>query len=260
MGNLVPFNFDGIAVRVTDRSGEPWFVLADVCRVLEIGNPSQAATRLDDDEKTTLTNNEGQAGSGAQSFTIINESGLYSLILTSRKPSAKRFKKWVTAEVLPAIRKTGSYGQPQAASFAIPQTLSEALRLAADQADTIERQKAQIEAVKPTVAAFDRIANADGSMCLTDAAKALQVQPKVLFDFGQTNRWIYRRLGKSGWVAFQDKIQQGYLTHKITTLPRDDGTDKTVERVHVTPKGLARLAMVVPGAKGLNGNHPGGNA
>nr|WP_295838146.1 phage antirepressor [uncultured Azospirillum sp.] len=257
MSNLIPFNFDGIAVRVTDRSGEPWFVLADVCRVLEIGNSSDAARRLDDDEKGVDTI---ETLGGAQEVVVINESGLYSLILTSRKPAAKRFKKWVTAEVLPAIRKTGSYGQPQTASFAIPQTLSEALRLAADQADTIERQKAQIEATKPTVAAFDRIANADGSMSPTDAAKALQIRPKALFDFMRSNRWVYSRAGKSGDIAYQDKIQQGYLVHKVTTFPRDDGTDKTVERVHVTPKGLARLAMVVPGAKGINGNHPGGNA
>jgi prophage antirepressor-like protein len=257
MSNLIPFNFDGIAVRVTDRSGEPWFVLADVCRVLEIGNSSDAARRLDDDEKGVDTI---ETLGGAQEVVVINESGLYSLILTSRKPAAKRFKKWVTAEVLPAIRKTGSYGQSQTASFAIPQTLSEALRLAADQADTIERQKAQIEAVKPTVEAFDRIANADGSMCPTDAAKVLQIRPKALFDFMKSNRWVYSRAGKAGWLAFQDKIQNGFLIHKVTTFPRDDGTDKTVERVHVTPKGLARLAMVVPGAKGVNGNHPGGSA
>lgn len=109
--------------RVIDRNGEPWFVLADVCRSLEIGNPSDAARRLDDDEKDTLDNIEGiKSGISPrmQFATIINESGLYSLILTSRKPAAKRFKKWVTAEVLPAIRKTGSYRaspQPSVPAF-----------------------------------------------------------------------------------------------------------------------------------------------
>lgn len=96
--------------RVINRDNEPWFVLADVCRKLEINNPSQAASRLDDDEKSTLITNEGTPTSGPQSFVIINESGLYSLILTSRKEGAKRFKKWVTSEVLPSIRKTGGYG------------------------------------------------------------------------------------------------------------------------------------------------------
>ncbi len=93
--------------RVIDREGEPWFVLADVCRKLEIGNPSDAAKRLDEDEKDALdiTDPIGRL----QRSTVINESGLYSLILTSRKEGAKAFKKWVTAEVLPSIRKTGSY-------------------------------------------------------------------------------------------------------------------------------------------------------
>lgn len=107
---VIPFAFDDALVRILMRDGEPWFVLADVCRVLEIGNPSQAAKRLDDDEQDTLTNDEGIAAPQVQSLTIINESGLYTLIMRSRKPEAKRFRKWVTAEVLPSIRKTGSYG------------------------------------------------------------------------------------------------------------------------------------------------------
>jgi prophage antirepressor-like protein len=112
------FKFEGAEFQVHDRGGNPWWVLADVCRVLEIGNPSQAASRLDDEEKHTLTTNEGDKINGLGTVgampTIINESGLYSLILRSRKPAAKRFKKWVTAEVLPAIRKTGSYVGPAA--------------------------------------------------------------------------------------------------------------------------------------------------
>lgn len=94
--------------RIIDINGEPWFVLADVCRELEVGNPSQAASTLDDDEKGIIT---GDTLGGAQKMVIVNESGLYSLILRSRKPAAKRFKKWVTKEVLPSIRKTGGYGR-----------------------------------------------------------------------------------------------------------------------------------------------------
>lgn len=107
MTALTPFLFeDEHLVRTMLRADDPWFVLADVCRVLEIDQPHHAAARLDDDEKgrDTIT-----TPGGAQEMTIINESGLYSLILTSRKPAAKRFKKWVTSEVLPSIRKTGGY-------------------------------------------------------------------------------------------------------------------------------------------------------
>jgi prophage antirepressor-like protein len=87
-----------------------------VCAALELTNPSKTAQGLDDDEKTTLTNSEGQAGHGPQEFLIINESGLWSLVLRSRKPEARRFKRWLTSEVIPALRQTGSYGAPALAS------------------------------------------------------------------------------------------------------------------------------------------------
>ena len=93
--------------RVMDRNGEPWFVLSDVCRKLDISNPRDAASRLDADEKDGVGISD--AIGRTQKTTIINESGLYSLILSSRKPEAKKFKKWVTSEVLPTIRKTGGY-------------------------------------------------------------------------------------------------------------------------------------------------------
>lgn len=95
--------------RIIDRHGEPWFVLADVCRELAILNPRDAASRLDDDEKDAV--GIPDAMGRKQTQTIINESGLYSIILRSRVPGARRFKKWVTAEVLPSIRKTGGYGR-----------------------------------------------------------------------------------------------------------------------------------------------------
>jgi hypothetical protein len=105
-----PFTFDGMQLRVTtDEQGVPWFVAADVCGALGIG--AEQTRRLDDDERsTTAISTPG----GTQSMTTVNEPGLYSLILGSRKPEAKRFKRWVTHEVLPAIRRTGSYSLPGA--------------------------------------------------------------------------------------------------------------------------------------------------
>lgn len=109
---IVPFDFEEQAVRVIMRDDAPWFVAADVCRVLEIGNPSDVVRRMDDDE-VTLDIIEGNH----RPTNLVNESGLYALILTSRKPAAKRFRKWVTAEVLPALRTRGRYelpgGEPQ---------------------------------------------------------------------------------------------------------------------------------------------------
>jgi len=102
------FNFGPEPVRVTDQNGTPWFIAADVCRILEIGNTTQALQRLDADEQA-LISIEGLSR-GNDACNIISESGLYSLVLTSRKPQAKAFKRWITSEVLPAIRRTGSYG------------------------------------------------------------------------------------------------------------------------------------------------------
>lgn len=110
------FPVTGDAVRLVMREGEPWLVARDVCHALEINNPTMALRRLDDDEKMTINSIEGHSGQrgGAQFFNIINESGLYSLIMTSRKPQAKAFRRWVTGEVLPAIRRTGRYETQQA--------------------------------------------------------------------------------------------------------------------------------------------------
>lgn len=112
MSNLTVFQFEQNEVRFVGTADEPWWVAADVCAVLEIRNSRDALARLDEDEKGVgIIDTLG----GKQEMTIINESGLYSLVLTSRKPQAKRFKKWVTTDVLPSIRKTGSYAltQPQ---------------------------------------------------------------------------------------------------------------------------------------------------
>ena len=109
MNDIQVFDFEDNAVRVVDIDGEPWFVAADVCRVLALTNTSEAVKCLDDDEQSKYC-----LGSGGSDRVIINESGLYNLIFRSRKPEAKKFRKWVTAEVLPSIRKTGAYVAPAA--------------------------------------------------------------------------------------------------------------------------------------------------
>lgn len=123
---LTPFAFDDAMLRVhTDNKGNPWFVAKDVCRLLDLGNVTEATRNMDDDELTSALLKSG--GQGREMF-IVSESGLYSLIFRSRKPEAKRFRKWVTAEVLPALRKTGAYAAPGAA-LALPDAHAAALRL-----------------------------------------------------------------------------------------------------------------------------------
>lgn len=108
MDNLQIFNYREIPVRTLLLDGEPWWVLGDVCRVLDLGSPHKVADRLDPDEKGR---NTIPTPGGNQNMAVINEPGLYKVILQSRKPEAREFSRWVTHEVLPTIRKTGHYGE-----------------------------------------------------------------------------------------------------------------------------------------------------
>lgn len=246
MNEVVPFRFEDNPVRVVHRDGAPWFVLADVCRILDLSNPSKAAASLDDDERHTLTNGEGIAAPQVQQVTVISESGLWSLILRSRKAEAKRFKKWVTAKVLPAIRQTGQYGSPAPAiDLSDPIVLQ---RLVHDLSGMAMDAGERIAQLEPKADALDRLTEARGSLCITDAAKALGVQPRRLFAWLEANRWIYRRSEAGHFVAFGPKLEAGLLEHKGTTIAVRGRPDKWVEQVLVTPKGLARLAHLKAGA------------
>ncbi len=107
--NITTFTYNMNKVRTVLKDDEPWFVLKDVCEILDIGNSRMVSERLNDDEKNSVSITDGNRGN--PNFTVVNESGLYNVIFLSRKVEAKKFKKWVTSEVLPSIRKTGSYIQ-----------------------------------------------------------------------------------------------------------------------------------------------------
>lgn len=138
MNNLIPFTYGNNPVRVIERPDGPWFVLADVCEVLELLNTSVVASRLDGDEKAVLSiAYTSSSGVSQERRTLtINESGLWSLVMTSRKPEAKRFKKWLTSEVIPTIRKTGEYKTTDAAAAPAAPTVfpAELLELMREQA------------------------------------------------------------------------------------------------------------------------------
>jgi anti-repressor protein len=239
-GSLALYDFEGAAVRVIMRTGAPWFVLADVCRVLGIGNSGNAAARVDDDEKGI---HSMDTQSGVQQMVVVNQSGIYGLILTSRKAAAKRFKRWVTASVLPTIQRTGSYG-PNDLQVVLndPAALRDALLIYSGRVLALEAENATLT---PRAAALDRLAGADGSLCVTGAAKVLKVRPQQLFERLRAMHWAYRRPGGQSWLGYQSKVDTGYLTHHQTTVKRADGTEKAVEQMRVTPKGVAKLAMIL---------------
>lgn len=114
--------------------------------------------------------------------------------------------------------------------------------------EKVTELESQVEVMTQDVEALDRIAKADGSLCLTDTAKALQMRPKDFIQKLQAEKWIYKRVGNSHWLGYSDKVQAGYVEHKVTEVTRGDGTTKITEQVRITPKGLTKLAKDQGGA------------
>jgi phage antirepressor YoqD-like protein len=132
--------------------------------------------------------------------------------------------------------------------FAVPSTLPDALRLAADLAEEGAKLRLVIADQAPKVEALQRIAEARGTLCLTDAAKHLGVQRKLLLEWMQGNRWIYRREGSAHWLGYEPRLNAGLLEHRVTVIGTDDaGAQRLASQVRVTPKGLALLAQRMPG-------------
>lgn len=229
------FPLTGQETRIVDLDGNPWWVLRDVCEVIGVNNARDVAARLDDDEKGVA---QIDTPGGLQNLTIINEAGLYSVILRSDKPEAKSFRRWVTHEVLPQIRKTGAYGDPMKA-LADPDALRGLLLTYTEKVIALE---AKVAEQAPKVEALRRLEGADGSMCITNAAKALNVRPKDLFTHLQANKWIYKRPGTSMWIGYQDKIQSGLVEMSEYLQLKSDGTEAVRLQAKITAKGLARLA------------------
>ena len=181
---LTEFVFNAMPVRVVQVSGEPWFVAADVLAVLDLDR--KALERLDDDEKGVSSIH---TLGGEQQMSIINESGLYSLVLGSRKPEAKPFKKWVTAEVLPSIRKTGVYALGQSA---IPQTYAQALRAHADAVEAKELAQKALALAAPKVEFVDSYVQAStGSLGFRQVCKLLKAKEPAFREFLLAEKIMY---------------------------------------------------------------------
>jgi anti-repressor protein len=214
------FTYSGNQVRTIIKDGEVWFVAKDVCDVLNHSNHKVAVSRLDEDEvsKVYLTDSLGCN----QPTTIVNEAGLYSLILTSNKPEAKAFKRWVTHEVLPSIRRTGVY------DARIPKTFSEGLRLAADLQEKIERDK-------PKVESYDRFISDENY-------QKVEVVAKIL-GYGRNN--FFKKL-RQMWLLMSDNnpyqkyIDRGYFVVKEKPIQMGDQVINKPQ-TYITAKGIAYI-------------------
>lgn len=237
MSNEIIRQFDNTefgALRVVkDDQGEPWFVAKDVCNALDLGRQQDSTRYLDSDEKGECL---VDTASGKQRMVTVNEPGLYSLIMRSRKPEAKAFQRWVTHEVLPAIRKDGGY---MVARDETPEeTMARALLIAQS---TIERQTAQIAELKPKALFADAVAASDGTCLIGELAKMLR-QNGV--DLGQNRLFEVLReqgfLGKSGSnrnVPTQRAMEMGLFRIKETAITHSDGHVTISRTPKVTGKG-----------------------
>lgn len=237
MNKLTIFNYEGNNVRTILKEGSPWWVLKDVCAVLGISKYRDAAERLDADEREPV---RVDTPGGPQEMTCINESGLYNLILRSDKPGAKKFKRWVTHEVLPSIRRHGLYATDEL--LANPDFLIQALQeLKAERAKnaelttTISIQEQQIAEMKPKASYYDVVLNCKDAVSITTIAK----------DYGKSGRWFNEYLHDLGvqfrqgkiWLLYQKYAQHGYTTTKTHTYPGKDGTIHSKVHTYWTQKG-----------------------
>lgn len=244
------FDFKGAALRtLTDEEGEPWFVAKDVCAVLELNNVSQALTRLDGDEKSSITLNDGTPGSPNKS--IVSESGLYALVLASRKPEAHEFQRWVTHEVLPQIRKTGGYIPTDAGDddmTILAKAVMIGQRTMEAQKRRIQAQQTRIDELQPKASMWDNFVGIPDVLSVGNSAKPLSnlgrpIGRKTLFSWLEHNGWVFRENGH--WSARQNRIDAGHLVMvppKTHGTHRDGTTFSFAPTVKITRKGLGLIA------------------
>lgn len=213
-------------VRTVVKDNEPWFVAADVCKALEIGNPTQACARLDDDEKnTTLISNES-AATGMNMAVIVNEPGLYSLVLGSRKPEAREFKRWITHEVIPSIRKHGMYATDELLAnpdFAI-QVFQE-LKAEREARKALQEQNAvqaqRIAEMEPKATYYDEVLKCRDALPTSIIAKDYGWSAKRLNQFLHEHGIQYKIQGT--WLLYSKYADKGYT--KSETYPYEGSND-----------------------------------
>lgn len=225
-------------VRTTVIGGEPWFVAADVCRALAIGNPSMALDRLDDDERTLISI---EGASNGKPVNGVNEPGLYSLVLGSRKPEAKAFKRWITHDVIPAIRKTGGYQVPQSPAEQMAQGILAAQKLLAERDATIAKQNERIAVLTPKGIFADAVTASKTSILVGGLAKLIKQQG---IDIGQKRLFAWMRengfLIKSGTeknMPTQRAMDMNLFEVKEGSFVDGNGVNRITRTTKVTGKG-----------------------
>lgn len=239
MSALEVFQYADRQVRTVTVNGEVWFVLADICGVLAVANVGNVTARL---EEADIRQTDISSGGQRRAVTIVSEAGMYDVVIRSDKPEARRFRWWVTHEVIPAIRRTGAY--------ALPETREQLLARAVIEAHSaIAEAHQQIEALTPRAEAWDSLASAEGDYSVADAAKILaragiETGPQRLFEQLHGLGWIFR--GRDGkWRAYADAVGRGHLAEKPQSHyhPRTSELVLDAPQVRLTLDGIERLRI-----------------
>jgi prophage antirepressor-like protein len=237
------FRFKGQRVRTFIKDGEPWFVAKDVCYVLEVINVSQALSRLEEDEKDGICLNDTVGR--VNTASIVNEYGLYSLVMSSRKPEAREFKRWVTHEVIPSIRKTGSYIVPQISPVKMIHTLSEAMLEIEEKNKERDQKIAELQietkeirdTLAPKASRYEQFLNSQNTFSFLEVAKVIGAKDMGrtrLMKFLRDKRVISKGNGKYN-LPYQQFMEAGYFE---VLWKEVDFADGQIPVTVVTPKGV----------------------
>lgn len=226
-------------VRIFEKNGEPWFVGRDVCNILGYAKPENAvASHVDEDDKTT-TLIQGSGSNYKSKVILINESGLYSLILSSKLPNAKRFKHWVTSEILPSIRKHGMYATDELINN--PDVFIQVLQELKAERERKATLEAQAEVNRPKIIFADAVAASHNSILIGDLAKLIKqngvdIGQKRLFEWLRNNGYLMKS-GASYNLPTQKSMELKLFEIKERTINNPDGSIRTTKTTKVTGKG-----------------------
>lgn len=241
MNEIQTFDFDGSGIRTLTIGDEPYFVGKDVAEVLGYSNPQKAIRNHVDDEDKGV--NEMDTPGGKQPIVIINESGLHSLILGSKLPEAKRFKRWVTSEVLPSLRRNGMYAMDELLDN--PDLAINALQKLKEEREARRQLELQNAQMKPKALFAEAVETSSTSILIGDMAKLLrqngvEVGQRRLFDWLRTNGWLMKT-GESRNMPTQKAMEKGYFEIRERTISNPDGSVRITKTTKVTGKGQVWL-------------------
>lgn len=247
-GTVTPFQYGDTAVRTIDINGEPWFVLADLCTVLGLAAPGRVAARLDEGVRRTHTL---PTAGGPQQMTIVNESGMYEVVIRSDKPEAVKFRRWITSEVLPEIRKTGSYSvSPTAPALTGPELLAHAVLEAQQMLAAKDEQIAELEPKADLADTY--LTSQGGARLVREVAKTLGWKEKDLRRWLIEERLVFAKHAPCGNVQYDFFAEFSHHFQARETIVNHTWGSCSHYTLHILPRGVElihkRMARPAGGA------------